>query len=148
MDRSSPLLLTFVSIGVACGTPDPAAERQAVLELADQSVALLNEHAQLQCQCAHHYRFESHEDCLGYFSYVSPSQQACLEEAFLIDPEASRDFLACSIPLGESLGECLEPLACGEGSLIDECGRSFREGEVQCPELSLDTLVAVRGCMP
>lgn len=143
-----PLLVLTMLTTAACRGPDldePVA-LQITTQLVDDSVALANARAELLCDCSERYGFTSWNECREYFDYLDEEEHECILAVFSTEPIASRDFLECTTGLAEELVECLEPMTCGGGLLVDACHESFYEGSAECPALPISMLAELRSC--
>lgn len=149
MRRLLPLLLIASTFpATACRGPDleDPAEVRIAEQLVDDTVELANTRADMLCSCGSSYGFTSRDECREYFDYLDEEEHECLVDVFLEDPVASRAFLECTTGFADELVECLEPMSCGHGGLIDACHDAFREGIAECPELPVSVLVELRSC--
>lgn len=117
------------AISGACGSD--ATEEDQVRSLIADSIEVENRTYDVICDCHEELGHDSREDCLD--KQLLPSQRRCVEDAYLADTGASRQYLDCRLPLLGELEDCLDDkLECSDLGPTDQCYDDFDLGLEKC----------------
>lgn len=144
-----PLALLFAPFALVAGLTGGCDRGETAADLVDRQLAGRNDIADVICDCAKEYGFESRGECLEESGETLPAQRRCIQDAYARDEGASKTYLECTIPLVEELTACLDNrLTCDEddGEAYDACLEDYELGAERCIELPLSIGRALEDC--
>lgn len=133
-----PLLGSIIA-ALACVPPDITPEVQ-------QHASLLNETADLACQCPSDVGFEGYYECTEALGLVAAGGEECVLDAFEGHEKEALDYLSCANAALEDFSMCLSTNpGCLEG-WYDDCAIGVGTALAQCPRLPTEAADAYNEC--
>ena len=139
------VVATGLAAATACGSE--ATEEDQVRGLIADSIEAENRTYDVICDCHEELGHDSREACLD--NQLLPSQRRCVEDAYLADTGASRQYLDCRLPLLGELEDCLDDkLECSDLDPTNKCYDDFDLGLEKCVTLPNAVNRDLEDCYP